>query len=188
MKSFDVYLGSAGGSELPAFRPGTVLCILSVLLWSLSVLTQMRQMWMLLQGIYWLPNERTSTLEPGLTIARVRLRTLIFLFALRGSLVACLWIVGIRLLVLSSPIEMLLLTAALPMSLESQFFLFLSCSKLRILHVDKYFFHALMPEEVKLGIQRFQKLVVKYRRFHSQVETRRQAFFLLVSYVLPYFS
>ena len=173
LQEINLYLGlSATQFDMPAFRPGTVVCVLCTLIWSLCVMKELRSYWLIVQALFWLPRAPTSEMrDSSLYISCCRVWILIFLYAVRLTITLLLLGGGIRLLgSTTSILQMTLITAALPV----------------ILNIDKQFFTSIMPMEVKLDIQQFKPFRVHYSRLHSQIETFIAAFLvftvLLVSY------
>ena len=173
LREINSYLGLQKDSLEAAsgFRPGSVLCVLCIFIWSLFVMKELRMYWLTVQGIYWTPRSIESTAGETLKISCVRLWALISLYFLRASIVITGLFGGVLWLgKTTSWVEMIFMTSALPM----------------VLNLDKHVFAAIMPMEIKLGIQRFRPFKVTYSRIHSQVETFLAAFLvvtlLLVSY------
>jgi len=112
-----------------------------------------------------------SEMEGTLVLSCNRVWILISLYALRTIITVALLAGGIRLLGnTTSLLQMILITAALPV----------------ILNIDKQFFRAVLPMEIKMGIQRFKPFRIHYSRLHSQIETFVAAFLVLAVLLVSY--
>lgn len=172
IQEINLYLGLSNDQfDMSTFRPGTVVCVLSILIWSLCVMKELRGYWLMIQAIFWLPRAAMSEMEGTLVLSCNRVWILISLYALRTIITVALLAGGIRLLGnTTSLLQMILITAALPV----------------ILNIDKQFFRAVLPMEIKMGIQRFKPFRIHYSRLHSQIETFVAAFLVLAVLLVSY--
>lgn len=172
IQEINLYLGLSNEQfDMATFRPGTIVCVLCILIWSLCVMKELRSYWLMIQAIFWLPRAAMSEMEGSLALSCNRVWILISLYALRTSITLGLLGGGIRLLGnTTSLLQMILMTAALPV----------------ILNIDKQFFTAVMPMEIKMGIQRFKPFRIHYSRLHSQIETFVAAFLVLAVLLVSY--
>eukprot|EP00438_Fugacium_kawagutii_P032184 Skav209035 [mRNA] locus=scaffold2483:27734:31962:+ [translate_table: standard] len=169
----NVYLGlDPTEFEMPAFRPGTVESVLCILVWTLCVMKELRSYWLMIQAIFWLPRAGLSKLGETVYLSRTRWWALMILYGLRTAISVLMLAGGILLLAnTTSLVHMIVITAALPNL---------------ILHIDKQFFMAVMPMEIKTGIQRFKPFRIHYSRMHSQIETFVAVFLVIVVLMMSY--
>lgn len=172
IQEINLYLGLSNEQfDMSTFRPGTIVCVLCILIWSLCVMKELRSYWLMIQAIFWIPRAAMSEMEGTLALSCNRVWMLISLYALRTSISLGLLGGGIRLLGnTTSLLQMILITAALPV----------------ILNIDKQFFRAVMPMEIKIGIQRFKPCRIHYSRLHSQIETFVAVFLVLAVLLVSY--
>lgn len=172
IQEINLYLGLSNEQfDMSTFRPGTIVCVLCILIWSLCVMKELRSYWLMIQAIFWIPRAAMSEMEGTLALSCNRVWMLISLYALRTSISLGLLGGGIRLLGnTTSLLQMILITAALPV----------------ILNIDKQFFRAVMPMEIKIGIQRFKPFRIHYSRLHSQIETFVAVFLVLAVLLVSY--
>lgn len=172
IQEINLYLGLSNEQfDMSTFRPGTIVCVLCILIWSLCVMKELRSYWLMIQAIFWIPRAAMSELEGTLALSCNRVWMLISLYALRTIISLGLLGGGIRLLGnTTSLLQMILITAALPV----------------ILNIDKQFFRAVMPMEIKIGIQRFKPFRIHYSRLHSQIETFVAVFLVLAVLLVSY--
>lgn len=172
IQEINLYLGLSNEQfDMSTFRPGTIVCVLCILIWSLCVMKELRSYWLMIQAIFWIPRAAMSEMEGTLALSCNRVWMLISLYALRTSISLGLLGEGIRLLGnTTSLLQMILITAALPV----------------ILNIDKQFFRAVMPMEIKIGIQRFKPFRIHYSRLHSQIETFVAVFLVLAVLLVSY--
>lgn len=172
IQEINLYLGLSNEQfDMSTFRPGTIVCVLCILIWSLCVMKELRSYWLMIQAIFWIPSAAMSEMEGTLALSCNRVWMLISLYALRTSISLGLLGGGIRLLGnTTSLLQMILITAALPV----------------ILNIDKQFFRAVMPMEIKIGIQRFKPFRIHYSRLHSQIETFVAVFLVLAVLLVSY--
>ncbi|CAK9069412.1 unnamed protein product [Durusdinium trenchii] len=154
-----------------AFRPGSVMCILCIFLWSLMVMKEVRMYWLTCQGLYWAPRSEESTEGRTVSVSSCRVWSLIFVYFLRTAIASALLAGGVLWLAkTTSLLEMMFMTAAFPM----------------ILNIDKHVFAAIMPMEIKLGIQKFPPFQLTYSRVHSQMEAFLGAFLIATVLLVTY--
>ncbi len=125
---------------------------------------ELRSYWLMIQVIFFLPRSPLSSMGETLSLSCGRVWTLMALYALRTSISLLLLLGGILLLgSTTSLVQMILITAALPV----------------ILNIDKQFFSAVMPQEIKSEIQNFKPFRIHYSHIHSQIETFVAAFLVM---------
>eukprot|EP00439_Symbiodinium_sp_Y106_P026093 s1473_g3.t1 len=159
--------------EQDQFGPGTLLCMLCILLWSLCVFKEFRHIWLAVAGAVNLPKSRHTVFTEG-TFEQISWgRFVVFLatnFA-RIAVASVLLVAGILWLARTTSISELMLNAV---ALNA------------ILDVDEFLFNGLTPMKFQHAIQSLTPMTIKYSRRRSEWESCIQCITLVLTIIVPY--
>ncbi|CAE7262317.1 NLRC3 [Symbiodinium pilosum] len=155
------------------FGPGTLLCMLCILLWSLCVYKEFRNIWLALAGAVNLPKSRHTVFTEGNfeQISWGRLSVFLATNFTRVAVASVLLVAGIMWLARTTSISELMLNAV---ALNA------------ILDVDEFLFNGLTPMKFQHAIQSLSPMSIKYSRRRSEWESSIQALLLILTIIVPY--
>ncbi|CAJ1359734.1 unnamed protein product [Effrenium voratum] len=169
------FLGLRLGQFSPnAFQPGVLLCMLCILLWSLCVYKELRNVWHTLEALLQIPRTKQSIFRENMLhgLSKGRLKMLLFTLLVR-TLIACVLLVsGIQWLAKTTSITELMLNAV---ALNA------------ILDIDEFLFAGFTPVSIQLAVDRLEPCRVKYSSWRSQVESCLLFVLLVGTVMVPYF-
>ncbi|CAE6973445.1 unnamed protein product [Symbiodinium sp. KB8] len=160
--------------EPSSFSPGTMLCVLCILLWCMRVYKDVRRMGLVMEAWSWIPRSDYTIMNDNFGFTELSENRF---YGFGSILFVCfamdclLLVAGIRLLASTTSISSLILDAV---ALEA------------ILDIDDFMFHALVPLRARLLIQSLEPMQVKISEVRSQVESGCNFCLLAFALVLPY--
>ncbi|CAE7248353.1 unnamed protein product, partial [Symbiodinium necroappetens] len=160
--------------EPSSFSPGTMLCVLCILLWCMRVYKDVRRMGLVMEAWSWIPRSDYTIMNDNFGFTELSENRF---YGFGSILFVCfamdclLLVAGIRLLASTTSISSLILDAV---ALEA------------ILDIDDFMFHALVPLRARLLIQSLEPMQVKISQVRSQVESGCNFCLLAFALVLPY--
>ncbi|CAE6955641.1 unnamed protein product [Symbiodinium sp. CCMP2456] len=143
---------------LPAFRPGILLCMLCIVLWTLCILKEFRRIWVQLEAAAGIPKALATSFGENTFEAMSwgRFCLLLLTYACRTVIATVLLVAGILWLARTTSISELMLNAV---ALNA------------ILDVDEFLFVGMTPIKIQHAIQNLEPMQVKYSRRRSECES-----------------
>ncbi|CAE7207514.1 unnamed protein product, partial [Symbiodinium microadriaticum] len=143
---------------LPAFRPGILLCMLCIVLWTLCILKEFRRIWVQLEAAARIPKALATSFGENTFEAMSwgRFCLLLLTYACRTVIASVLLVAGILWLARTTSISELMLNAV---ALNA------------ILDVDEFLFVGMTPIKIQHAIQNLEPIQVKYSRRRSECES-----------------
>ncbi|CAE7655236.1 unnamed protein product [Symbiodinium sp. CCMP2456] len=140
------------------WQPGTLLCMLCILLWSLCVYKELRKIWHSMEAAATLPKARVTDFRDNTIhcLSYSRAFALMITYLIRAGLASVLLVAGILWLARTTSIEELMLNAV---ALNA------------ILDVDEFLFEGMTPIKIQRAIRSIEPINVRYTRRRSQVES-----------------
>ncbi|CAE7358401.1 unnamed protein product [Symbiodinium natans] len=144
--------------DLPAFQPGVLLCMLCIVLWTLCVNKEFRQIWVQLEAAFGIPKAQCTSFGDNAftTISWGRFGLLLLTYACRTAIASVLLVAGILWLSRTTSISELMLNAV---ALNA------------ILDVDEFLFVGMTPIKIQQAIQNLEPMKAKYSRRRSECES-----------------
>jgi len=153
------FLGLQKDDFIPAsVEPGSMLCMLCIILWSLCVYKEYRKIWNGLEAASHLPKAYKTEFRNNTfyTLSWGRALTMLITYIARGVIASVLLVAGIRWLAGTTSIEELMLNAV---ALNA------------ILDVDEFLFQGMTPIKIQQVIQNLEPIRVHYSHRRSQTES-----------------
>ncbi|CAE7298639.1 unnamed protein product [Symbiodinium necroappetens] len=143
---------------LPAFRPGILLCMLCIVLWTLCIYKEFRRIWVQLEAAAGIPKAFATSFGENTfdTMSWGRFCLLLLTYACRTVIASVLLVAGILWLARTTSISELMLNAV---ALNA------------ILDVDEFLFVGMTPIKIQHAIQNLEPMQVKYSRRRSECES-----------------
>lgn len=159
--------------EAVFFQPGSLLCMLCILLWSLCVYKEYRSIWLGLEVVWRIPRSKSTVFRDNTfhSICKGRLKLLLFTYLARAAIASLLLGAGIRWLAGTTSITDLMLNAV---ALNA------------ILDVDEFLFAGFTPISIQLAVQNLEPVKMKYSRLRSQLESFGLLILLIGTLLGPY--
>ncbi|CAJ1327983.1 unnamed protein product [Effrenium voratum] len=156
------------------FQPGTLLCILCILLWSLCVYKEFRALSLSAEALLQLPRSRGTVLQSNMlmSLSRGRLAILLGVSMIRAVIAGVLLGAGILWLARTTSITELMLNAV---ALNA------------ILDVDEFLFAGFTPISMQLAVRKLQPVRIRYSARRSHVESVTLMVLLATTMLVPYF-
>ncbi|CAJ1384007.1 unnamed protein product [Effrenium voratum] len=159
--------------EAPFFQPGTLLCMLCMLFWSLCVYKEYRNIWLGLEVVLRIPRSDQSIFRDNTlrSICKGRFKILLFTYLARAAIATLLLGAGIRWLAETTSITDLML----------------NCVALNaILDIDEFLFAGFTPISIQVAVQNLKPVKMKYGRQRSQLESFGLLILLIGTLLIPY--
>eukprot|EP00439_Symbiodinium_sp_Y106_P080527 s516_g19.t1 len=159
---------------LPAFRPGILLCMLCIVLWTLCIYKEFRRIWVQLEAAAGIPKAHATSFGENAfeAISWGRFCLLLLTYACRTVIASVLLVAGILWLARTTSISELMLNAV---ALNA------------ILDVDEFLFVGMAPLKIQHAIQSLEPMQVKYSRRRSECESIVHFFSLVALVTSTYF-
>ncbi|CAE7326383.1 unnamed protein product [Symbiodinium sp. CCMP2592] len=140
------------------WQPGTLLCMLCILLWSLCVYKEFRKIWHALEAAASLPKASATDFRGNRIhcLSWGRALALLITYFIRAGIASVLLVAGILWLARTTSIEELMLN---------------SVALNAILDVDEFLFEGMTPIKIQHAIRSVEPISVKYSHRRSQVES-----------------
>eukprot|EP00439_Symbiodinium_sp_Y106_P018663 s797_g2.t1 len=140
------------------WQPGTLLCMLCILLWSLCVYKELRKIWHAMEAAATLPKARVTDFRDNTIhcLSYSRAFALLITYIIRAGLAFVLLVAGILWLARTTSIEELMLNAV---ALNA------------ILDVDEFLFEGMTPIKIQRAIRSVEPINVRYTHRRSQMES-----------------
>jgi len=159
--------------EAVFFQPGTLLCMLCILLWGLCVYKEYRSIWLGLEAVWRIPRSKRTVFRDNVfhSISPGRFKMLLFTYLARAAIASLLLGAGMRWLAGTTSITELMLNAV---ALNA------------ILDVDEFLFAGFTPISIQLAVQKLEPVKMTYSRRRSQMETFGLLILLVGTLLGPY--
>ncbi|CAE7660819.1 unnamed protein product [Symbiodinium sp. CCMP2456] len=140
------------------WQPGTLLCMLCILLWSLCVYKEFRKIWHALEAATTIPKASATDFRDNTIhcLSWGRALALLITYIIRAGIASVLLVAGILWLARTTSIEELMLN---------------SVALNAILDVDEFLFEGMTPIKIQHAIRSVEPISVKYSHRRSQVES-----------------
>jgi len=159
LKQINAFMGLENGEfHAKMYQPGTVLCMMCILLWCLYLVQEFRAVLFSLEAVGQLPKGPTTIFSRGnfKMIGYGRFAAYCLMRLMRLSIAVGLLYAGCRWLAGTTSITELILNAV---------------ALAAVLEIDEMVFAALMPKKIQICIQDLEAIKVRYSRVRSQVES-----------------
>ncbi|CAK9029597.1 unnamed protein product [Durusdinium trenchii] len=174
LEHINSYLGlNVAAFEPEFFQPGVLLSVLCILLWSLCVYKELRNILHTFEAVRRLPHTSRTTVRNNTlqSLSSGRYKILKITYLLRTAIAISLLISGIRWLAQTTSITELMLNAV---ALNA------------ILDVDEFLFAGFTPMSIHLSIQKLEPLEIRYTARRNKIESLILFVLLLVTFLVPY--
>ncbi|CAE7525601.1 unnamed protein product [Symbiodinium pilosum] len=155
------------------WQPGTLLCMLCILLWSLCVYKEFRKIWHALEAATHIAKASETDFRDNtiFTLSWGRALALLITYIIRLGIASVLLVAGILWLARTTSIEELMLNAV---ALNA------------ILDVDEFLFAGMTPIKIQHAIQDLEPIKVSYSHRRSQTESMFQLIAVTVTALTAY--
>eukprot|EP00439_Symbiodinium_sp_Y106_P069649 s538_g12.t1 len=170
----NAFMGLSTGDFVPGtYQPGILLCVLCILLWSLCVYKEFRNILLSVEAILTVPLTPTTVYRDNTlhSLSSTRQKVLLVTFFTRTVIASVLLIAGIRWLARTTSITDLMLNAV---ALNA------------ILDVDEWLFAGFSPISIELSVKQLNPITVSYSQRRSQAEAVGLLALLLTTLLIPY--
>jgi len=140
------------------WQPGTLLCMLCILLWSLCVYKEFRKIWHALEAATTIPKASATDFRDNTIhcLSWGRALALLITYIIRAGIASVLLVAGILWLARTTSIEELMLN---------------SVALNAILDVDEFLFEGMTPIKIQHAIRSVEPISVSYSHRRSQMES-----------------